>query len=229
MADAGRGDGRRVAPAGVGQREKTARRGAAGGGPAARDVRHPAPGSGSRPYRTVLHGIRSDPGPVRLSRFPQEFARAVQAHPRRDRAPAHRARASCNRPRRNRNGATPQSAPGSGWDPVRPLTELGDWLDRVVWQRRPAAAGVGRVARHSSGFAPATDGAASLKSMPLRQTGPAARAGRRLAQGHPPRRVGIAHRPRPAQPCSRKSSKRLKPLVERALGAGRDARGVTRG
>ena len=44
------------------------------------------------------------------------------------------ARASCSRRGRNRSGATRRAGTGLCWDPIRPLTGLGDWLDRVVWK-----------------------------------------------------------------------------------------------
>ena len=99
-------------------------------------------------------------------------------------------RASCNRHSRNRSGATLESARGLCWDPIRPLLGLGDWLDRVVWKGdvEPAKARSARVAQALKWFRASKDGVATLEEQLPRQAGPAARAGRRPAQGHAGRR-----------------------------------------
>jgi superfamily II DNA or RNA helicase len=51
---------------------------------------------------------------------------------------------------------------GLTWDPVRPLTGLGDWLGRVAWFPSPGKKGL-RSARALQWFRPGTDGALVLK------------------------------------------------------------------
>ena len=90
---------------------------------------------------------------------------------------------------------------GLCWDPIRPLMGLGDWLDRVVWKGdvEPAKARSARVAQALKWFRSSKDGVATLKSSYCGQAGPAARAGRRLAQGHAGReREWVSSRPRAA-------------------------------
>ncbi len=61
---------------------------------------------------------------------------------------------------------SPQWSSGLNWDPVRPLTGLGDWLDRVVWRGdvpQSKARSV-RVSEALKWFRASKDGVASLKS-----------------------------------------------------------------
>ena len=61
-----------------------------------------------------------------------------------------------------------RSAVGTGlcWDPIRPLTGLGDWLDRVVWKGdvEPAKGRSARVAQALKWFRVDKDGVASLRN-----------------------------------------------------------------
>ena len=88
------------------RKDKLARRVAAGGGPAARAVRHPATRLGLAALSHDAARGRPDRGAVRLPRFRQELAGHLQAHPGRARAPPRAAAARCSRRRRNRSGAT---------------------------------------------------------------------------------------------------------------------------
>ena len=72
------------------------------------------PGSGARPYRTLLIGRRSDPGPLRLPRLPQELDGPLQAPPRRARTPPRPAPHLAAGRRRSRNGPTARSGTACG-------------------------------------------------------------------------------------------------------------------
>jgi superfamily II DNA or RNA helicase len=90
------------------------------------------PGSGSRPYRTILHAIdpieaRCDcPDFVKNSLGICKHILTVIEH-------IH------EHPKALRNAYKEQEWGDSGaraqlcWDPIRPLTGVGDWLERVVW------------------------------------------------------------------------------------------------
>ena len=59
-----------------------------------------------------------------------------------------------------------QEREGLWWDPIRPLTGLGDWLERVAWRGETDAAAAARPAprRHCGGSGRPKDGAAILKN-----------------------------------------------------------------
>jgi superfamily II DNA or RNA helicase len=91
------------------------------------------PGSGSRPYRTVLHGVnplhgRCDcPDFVKNSLALCKHILVALEH-------------ICARPRLLQQARNEQewsdlaAADGICWDPIRPLTGAGDWLERVTWR-----------------------------------------------------------------------------------------------
>ena len=118
-------------------------------------------------------------------------------------------RASCSRPRKNRNGATLKSGAGLCWDPIRPLLGLGDWLDRVVWKGdiEPAKARSARAGAGAQVVSIEQGRRRDSEKQPPRQAGPAARAGRRPAQGvcRPQAKMGLSKTP-PCGPCSRASA-----------------------
>ena len=85
---------------------------------------------------------------------------------------------------RSRNGAIRSSGMGLCWDPIRPLTGLGDWLDRVVWKGEvePAKSAVGRGCPGAQVVPLEQDRRRDLEKQLLGPAGTAARAGRRSAQ-----------------------------------------------
>ncbi len=122
-------------------------------------------GSGSRPYRTVLHGVDPIDGRCDCPDFLKnslglcKHLLVVLDH-------LH------NRPRvlqqalKEQEWSDPSSRSGLCWDPFRPLTGTGDWLDRVEW-RGDFEAAKGRsakVAQAARWFRPGRDGNASLKN-----------------------------------------------------------------
>src|SRR5271169_2624740 len=91
------------------------------------------PGSGSRPYRTALHGVdpiqgRCDcPDFVKNSLGVCKHILVVLEH-------LYQRPRLLQQAHKEQEWSDPQSAIGLCWDPIRPLTGLGDWLDRVVWK-----------------------------------------------------------------------------------------------
>src|SRR5262245_30925010 len=91
------------------------------------------PGSGARPYRTVLAGIdpvktRCDcPDFLRSSLGVCKHSLTVLEH-------------VFGRPRllqraiKEQEWGEPPGREGLWWDPIRPLTGLGDWLERLAWR-----------------------------------------------------------------------------------------------
>ena len=109
---------------------------------------------------------------------------------------------------------------GLTWDPIRPLTGVGDWLDRVVWKgdlngsrSRPA-----KVAKALSWFRPTKNGTATLKSSFLD------RAPRRLELVLDLLKIipggAIGEHDPALRILLEREQNRLRPLVENALGAG---------
>jgi superfamily II DNA or RNA helicase len=188
------------------------------------------PGSGSRPYRTVLSGLdpldgRCDcPDFIKNSLGLCKHIMIVIEH-------LHR------RPRLLQQAQKEQewsgeTEKGLGWDPIRPLEGIGDWLDRVVWtgEPGPAKSRPARVAKALSWFRAGRGGVTTLK------TAHWDRPARRLELVDDLLKImpanGEANRHDPAlQILLQKERDRLKPLVEQSLSGGeiRDAfRGMKR-
>ena len=160
------------------------------------------PGSGARPYRTVIMGVspiqaRCDcPDFLRNSLGVCKHGLTVLEH-------------VFARPRllqqaiKEQEWGEPPGREGLWWDPIRPLTGQGDWLERVSWRGETSAVAA-RSARACAGPAlvPRTEGRRARHSRALtRATRSAAGAGRRPDQGHPGRRVGPAPRSVRASPA----------------------------
>jgi len=177
------------------------------------------PGSGSRPYRTVLHGVdpiqgRCDcPDFVKNSLGICKHIVVVLEHLN-------------TRPRLLQRALKEQEwsspAPGNvlSWDPVRPLTGLGDWLERVVWKgdgeaNRTQSA---RVAQLLKWFRSSKDGVASLKSSYPDKPARRLELVEDLLRAIPARGSGSLHDPA-LRALLESERKRLKPRVEQALGA----------
>ena len=123
------------------------------------------PGAGSRPYRTILHRVdpvegRCDcPDFIKNSLGLCKHILVVLDH-------------LYSRPRvlqqaqKEQEWSDPQSGRGLCWDPIRPLTGLGDWLDRVVWNGVVESAGSrpARVVQALKWFRSPKAGVATLKN-----------------------------------------------------------------
>jgi superfamily II DNA or RNA helicase len=176
------------------------------------------PGSGSRPYRTVLHGVDPIHGRCDCPDFLKNSL-AVCKHIVVALEHIH------SRPRLLKQAVKEQqwsSRPKGvlSWDPVRPLTGLGDWLERVVW-RGSADASRGRSARVVQAlkwFRSSKDGIACLKSSHAGK--PARRLDliEDLLRAIPAGGSGSLHDPA-LRALLEIERRRLKPLVEHAVGA----------
>jgi len=119
------------------------------------------PGAGTRPYATALEGVdpiegRCDcPDFLKNSLGVCKHILAVLEH-------LH-ARPKLLRQAQKEQEATVSD--GLRWDPIRPLTGRGDWLDRVSWTRPPEPKGTRaeRTARALERFRPGKEGALVLK------------------------------------------------------------------
>jgi superfamily II DNA or RNA helicase len=123
------------------------------------------PGAGSRPYRTVIHGIdpihgRCDcPDFVKNSLAICKHILAVLEHLQ-------------TRPRvlqqalKEQEWSDPDSISGLCWDPIRPLTGNGDWLERVAWKGDAGAASArsARAAQALRWFRASKNGVQSLRN-----------------------------------------------------------------
>jgi superfamily II DNA or RNA helicase len=179
------------------------------------------PGSGSRPYRTVLSGIdpiegRCDcPDFVKNSLGFCKHILVVLEH-------LHTRPRLLQQALKEQEWSDPLSRTGLCWDPIRPLTGLGDWLERVVWRGdvEPVRKRSARIVQALKWFRSSNDGVASLKaSYPDK-------AARRLELVDDLLKVipvgnanGMAHDPALRMLLERERT-RLKRLVEQALSSG---------
>ena len=91
------------------------------------------PGSGSRPYSTALYGLdpiqgRCDcPDFVKNSLGACKHILVVLEH-------LYKKPRLLQQARKEQEWSDPELGNGLSWDPIRPLTGLGDWLERVVWR-----------------------------------------------------------------------------------------------
>ncbi len=123
------------------------------------------PGLGARPYRTSLIGVDPIQGRCDCPDFLKnslglcKHLLAVLDH-------LHARPRILQQARKEQEFADEKEASGLWWDPIRPLTGLGDWMDRVTWRGQPdaAAARSTRVVQAMRWFRKAENGAASLKS-----------------------------------------------------------------
>ncbi len=127
------------------------------------------PGSGARPYRTVLVGIdpigaRCDcPDFLRNSLGLCKHALTVLEH-------VHARPRLLQHAVKEQEWGDPPGREGLWWDPIRPLTGVGDWMVRLSWRGKtePVAARSARAAQALQWFQPtARDGWAILKNAHL--------------------------------------------------------------
>ena len=123
------------------------------------------PGAGSRPYRTILHGVdpikgRCDcPDFIKNSLGLCKHILVVLNH-------LHTRPRVLQQAHKEQEWSDPESGTGLCWDPIRPLLGLGDWLDRVVWKGdvEPVKDRSARVAQALRWFRSSKDGVATLKN-----------------------------------------------------------------
>ena len=91
-------------------------------------------GSGSRPYRTVLHGVDPIEGRCNCPDFLKNSLGLCKHVLVGAGTPPHptAALAAGDQGTRMERRFRPEAA--CRWDPIRPLTGIGDWLDRVEWK-----------------------------------------------------------------------------------------------
>ena len=123
------------------------------------------PGSGSRPYRTLVHGVDPIDGRCDCPDFIKNslgmckhiliVIEHIHARPR-----------VLQQALKEQEWSDPRITMGLCWDPIRPLLGLGDWLERVTWQGdvQPAKARSARVIEALKWFGASKDGVATLKS-----------------------------------------------------------------
>jgi len=175
------------------------------------------PGSGSRPYRTALHGVdpiqgRCDcPDFVKNSLGVCKHILVVLEH-------LYKRPRLLQQARKEQEWSDPQLGNGLSWDPIRPLTGLGDWLERVVWRGDVEAtkARSARVAEALKWFRASKNGSLSLKDSywdkPARRVELVEDLLKVVTAGASESRHDPALRT-----LLESEQKRLKPLVEQAL------------
>jgi superfamily II DNA or RNA helicase len=182
-------------------------------------------GSGSRPYRTVLLGVDPIEGRCDCPDFLKnslglcKHVLAVLEH-------LHARPRLLQQATKEQEWSDASLRGGLRWHPLRPLTGIGDWLDRVEWKGdfEAAKARSTRIAQAARWFRSNQDGSASLKnSFPDK---PARRLElvEDLLKIVPAAAPGSLHDPA-LRSLLENERRRLKPIVEQVLGTGeiRDA------
>jgi superfamily II DNA or RNA helicase len=123
------------------------------------------PGAGARPYRTILHGVDPVEGRCDCPDFLKNSL-GLCKHILVVLAYLHSRPRVLQQARKEQEWEAPRASLGLCWDPIRPLTGLADWLDRVVWKGDVEAAKVrsARVAQALRWFRSSKDGVWVLKS-----------------------------------------------------------------
>ena len=190
VADAGRGDGRGAAPARVGPARTSLRVEARpADGPAARAVCHPAARARGRGLiaRSCTESTRSRAGAIAPISSRTRWACASTSWS--SSSTCTPGRGSCSRRMKEQEWSEPQSASGPvlGPDPAADGRSATGWIassGRAT--SSPPRRGRRGSRRRSSGSARARTASRRLKNSYCGQAGPAARAGRRPAQGRCP-------------------------------------------
>ncbi len=176
------------------------------------------PGSGARPYRTVVLGV--DPIEARcdcpdflrnslgLCKHSLTVLEHIHARPR-----------LLQQAIKEQEWGEPPGREGLWWKPIRPLTGLGDWLERVAWrgETEAAASRSARAAQALQWFGAAKDGSATIKnaypSDPKRRLAIV----EDLIKVIPAGASGIRHDPA-VRALSLRERQRLRLIVDQALG-----------
>jgi superfamily II DNA or RNA helicase len=181
------------------------------------------PGAGSRPYHTILRRVDPIEGRCDCPDFVKN-ALGVCKHIFTVLDHLHNKPRLLQQAYREQEWSDSEPA-GLAWDPIRPLTGVGDWLERVVWKGdfNGAAKRSARMTQALRWFRTPRNGTATLKSSHW------SKPSRRLELVEDLLKLGSATSPaRGAEsafdPALRSllesECRRLKPLVERALGLG---------
>jgi len=179
------------------------------------------PGSGSRPYRTVLHGVdpidgRCDcPDFVKNSLAICKHILVVLEH-------LHARPRVLQQARKEQEWNNPRSEAGLFWDPIRPLTGLGDWLERVVWQGEvePAKARSVRAAQALRWFRSSKGGVATLKNCYWDKPARRLELVEDLLKVMPAAGANGSQHDPALRTLLESECKRLRPLVQESLSAG---------
>ena len=175
------------------------------------------PGSGARPYRTVLAGIdpvetRCDcPDFLRNSLGVCKHSLTVLEHVyARPRLLQHAIK--------EQEWGEPPGREGLWWDPIRPLTGLGDWLERLAWrgETEAVAARSARAAQALQWFRASKDGSATLKNVYANDPKRRLALVQDILKVVPAGTSGIRHDPA-VRALLLREHQRLRLIVERAL------------
>jgi superfamily II DNA or RNA helicase len=123
------------------------------------------PGAGSRPYRTVMQGIDPIEGRCDCPDFLKNSL-AICKHILVVLEHLHMRPRVLQQAKKEQEWSDPDSTSGLCWDPIRPLTGFGDWLERVVWKGNAgeASARSARAAQALRWFRSSKNGAQPLKN-----------------------------------------------------------------
>ena len=177
-------------------------------------------GSGSRPYRTVLQGLDPIEGRCDCPDFLKnslglcKHVLVVLEH-------LHTRPRLLQQALKEQEWSEPGSRNGLFWSPIRPLTGIGDWLDRVEWRGNFEAA-KGRSARVEQAarwFRSGRDGNASLKNSHPDNLARRLELVEDLLKIVPAGTPGSLHDPA-LRKLLENERRHLKPIVEQVLGAG---------
>jgi superfamily II DNA or RNA helicase len=182
-------------------------------------------GSGSRPYRTVLLGVDPIEGRCDCPDFLKnslglcKHVLAVLEH-------LHARPRLLQQATKEQQWSDASSRSGLRWHPLRPLTGIGDWLDRVEWKGdfESARTRSTRVAQAARWFRTNQDGGASLKTSYTDKPARRLELVEDLLKIVPAGAPGSLHDPA-LRNLLELERRRLKAIVEQVLGPGdiRDA------
>jgi superfamily II DNA or RNA helicase len=179
------------------------------------------PGAGSRPYRTMIREVdpiegRCDcPDFIKNSLGICKHILVVLEH-------LHSRPRLLQQAKKEQEWSDPSTDMGLCWDPIRPLTGIGDWLDRVVWKGEvePAKARSARVAQALKWFRSSKGSVATLKSSYWDKPARRLELVGDLLKVVPAASAAGSHQDPALRMLLEGEHIRLKPLVERALSAG---------
>jgi superfamily II DNA or RNA helicase len=177
------------------------------------------PNSGTRPYRTILHGVdpiqgRCDcPDFVKNSLGLCKHILVVIDH-------IHARPRVLQQAKKEQEWNDQEPTGVLHWDPIRPLTGAGDWLERVVWKGDPEAAKArsARAAQAARWFRAGRNGASVLKNAHRDNLARRLELVEDLLKAIPAGAPSLRHDPA-LRALLEGERKRLKPLVHQAFSA----------